>query len=253
LLTDVAASVLGVAGREAPALLHLGEGWHELAASLIREFTGGFAEGLKAGGALTAFQKSFSTQQLLKFSDIILGQLVSTPGMIAKNASPEVKALTAALATILAARGSELLSQSHWNGLIAAVAAEVARNPLRLISTTAKPEAQVLVRLVTTVMAVAADSQANGRNASVLFGETLQQCLRIAVEVAVGNAASASGRLEDLKRFVVLLNRIATEQPTQFGAREWLLLFERHVGNVFNAGLPAQMTVTVLLSELKRE
>jgi hypothetical protein len=251
LMTEVAASVLEVAGREAPAFLHLGEGWNELAASLIKEFAGGFADGLKADGAMAAFQKSFSAQQLLTFSEIILGQVASTPGMFAKNASPEVKALTAAVATILASRGSDLLSPSHWNALIASVTAEVARNPLRLISATAKPETQLLVRLATSVMAVAADGLANGRNASVLFGETLQQCLRIAVEAAVGKA-NASGRVEDLKRFVVLLNSISTEQPAQFGAREWLFLFEKHVSAVLDVGLSAQMTVTTLIAELKR-
>ncbi len=89
---------------------------------------------MKDGNTAAAFQTSVSAPQLVKIAEIVFAQIARTPGMLAKNASPEVKALTAALATVLAARGSELLAPSDWAALTSSIVAEVARNPARLVS-----------------------------------------------------------------------------------------------------------------------
>ena len=253
LVAEIAATALDVFGREAPSLLHLGEDWNEAATASISDLVGGFAAGLKDGNAAAMFQTSLSASELIKLAGIFFAQIARTPGMLTKDASPEIKALTESLATLLATRGSELLAPSDWTALTATIAAEVARNPARLLVTTDRPEAQLLVKLVSVVFSVASEAQANGRGTgNLLFGESLRECLRIALQAGAGNASKASGHLDDVKRFLVLLNRTAAEQPGRVGAREWLFLFDQHVAHVLDGGLAADMTVARLMTELKR-
>ena len=253
LIAEIAVTALDVFGREAPSLLHLGEGWNDAAAASINDLVGGLAAGLENGNAAAAFQTSFSASQLVKISEILFAQIARTPGMLAKDASPEVKALTAALTTLLTTRGAELLAPSDWTTLTTSIAAEVARNPARLVAAADKPEGQLLVKLVSAVFAVAGDAQASGRSSgNLLFGETLRDCLRLTLQAAAGNATKAEGHLDDFRRFLVLLNRAAAEQPGRLGAREWLALFERHVAHVLDEGLGADLTGARLMTELKR-
>jgi hypothetical protein len=253
--TNVAIAAIEALQSNVPALLRTkDDAWRNVAGDMTKSILDGLKAGLSKGGAQAAFDTLFTPGEAVQLLSIIMKQVAQTPGMVTGDGGgSEVEALVAMVASSATTRGAELLTTEDWLAVARAVAAEVARNPFRLIKAGQRPEEQLAGAVLQTILSAAAAGFPNGKRtgASLLFGQTLRQALMAAVDAAAGNAAKASANLQGLSDFVVLLNAAAAQNPMQIGASEWIRLFEAHVAAVLNAGLPAGMTQAALLSELE--
>jgi hypothetical protein len=129
---------------------------------------------------------------------------------------------------------------------------EVARNPGRILSLGDRPDRHLADEILQVLLSAAAEASPDGgrTRASLLFGQTLREAAILALRAAVGNSGKAAAHLDALRTFIQVLNQASVKG--QIGAREWLLLFDSHVANIFAKGLQADLNVASLLSELEQ-
>jgi hypothetical protein len=256
LSTEIAVNVLDALANNAPSLLRLKDGaWSGVAGDLVRSILGGLKDGLAKGGPSEAFTNLFSSEETLKLISAIIQRVAKTPGLIGlPAANAEVQALVGALTVGLGQKGAVMLSAGDWIAIAEAAAAEVARNPLRLLKLGAKPEEQLLASVLQALLEKAAPAAADGkgRSGNVLFGDTLREAVVAAVIATAGNSVNASKNLGNLRDFVAVLNGLATDEAVRLGANEWLSLFKANVGSVLHSGAAAGLTPAKLLAGLGR-
>jgi hypothetical protein len=256
LATEVAVGALDALANNAPGLLRLKDGaWSAVAGDLIGSVLGGLKDGLAKGGPSEAFINLFSTEETLKLLSVIMQRVVKTPGLIAgPAANAEVQALVAVVTAALGQKGAGMLNPDDWIAIAEVAAAEVARNPLRLLKMGTKPEEQLLATVLQALLDQAAPSAIDGqaRPNSVLFGDTLREAVIAGVIETAGNSVNASKNVGAFRDFVAVLNGLAADESVRLGASEWLSLFKANVGPVLHLGAAAGLTPAQLLAGLGR-
>jgi hypothetical protein len=253
---DVAIAAIESLKVNVPGLLRIkDDAWRNVAGELTAKVLDGLQSSINAPDAQKAFETMFAPEEVVQLLQIVMKQVVQTPGMITDGqVSGEVQALVATISRAIASQGSELLTPEDWISVVQTIAMEVAQNPGRLISLGDQPEQQLAGKVLQVLLESAAQSFPNGKrtNASLLFGPTLREAAVLTIQAAVGSSGKAAAHLDALRTFIQILNEAATTNSEQIGAREWLWLFDSHIANILAKGLPAGMTIAVLLSELEQ-
>lgn len=260
--TDLAVELTAVSiesiGRNAPALFSYNGDWGKLATeaaqTVIREVSGGLAEGVRNGKA-DIMGRLFNKDQASRFFKILVDQVAANPEMIVgTEAAPELRLLTEIMARAMAEQNKLLLSSEDWLAVAAAAAREVGRNPNRLIKLDGgAPESQLAYKIISKLLqAAASDFEQAGRiGGSVLFGETLAEVINDSLEAAAGNAANALENSESLGKLAERLNLLNSSHPGRLGRREWRYLFRRFIADVLDTGELPEYSDEQLLGFLK--
>jgi hypothetical protein len=251
---DIAIAAIESLKVNVPGLLRIkDDAWRNIAGDLTTKVLNGLQSGLGTADARKAFETMFSPEDAVELLSIAMKQVAQTPGMIAgAKVSDEAQALVTTIARAISAQGSDLLTPEDWKAIAKTITVEVARNPGRILSLGDRPDRHLADEILQVLLSAAAEASPDGgrTRASLLFGQTLREAAILALRAAVGNSGKAAAHLDALRTFVQILNK--TSVKGQIGAREWLLLFDSHVADIFAKGLPADLNVASLLSELEQ-
>jgi hypothetical protein len=251
---DIAIAAIESLKVNVPGLLRIkDDAWRNIAGDLTTKVLNGLQSGLGTADARKAFETMFSPEDAVELLSIAMKQVAQTPGMIAgAKVSDEAQALVTTIARAISAQGSDLLTPEDWKAIAQTIAVEVARNPGRILSLGDRPDRQLADEILQVLLSAAAEASPDGgrTRASLLFGQTLREAAILALRAAVGNSGKAAAHLDALRTFIQVLNQASVKG--QIGAREWLLLFDSHVANIFAKGLQADLNVASLLSELEQ-
>jgi hypothetical protein len=240
---SLAAIVIEVMGRNAPALLKLNpnDPWEKVAETVIKQVTAGLADGFSkvdADGSLKGALKAFSDKQLLELGRVILMQVVQTPGMVGIKRT-ELQAIVAGIAEAMAADDNLLLSTDEWIKIAGVAARHAAANPGRLFGLSADDQGGALaVTVIKAVLTVAGDTWTTSGRAenSLLFGATLQAALEVSIEALAGNVAELVANPKLVDQFLDKLLKTAAANPEKFGSAGLLHVFRILVWNVLATG-----------------
>jgi hypothetical protein len=251
---DIAIAAIESLKVNVPGLLRIkDDAWRNIAGDLTTKVLNGLQSGLGTADARKAFETMFSPEDAVELLSIAMKQVAQTPGMIAgAKVSDEAQALVTTIARAISAQGSDLLTPEDWKAIAQTIAVEVARNPGRILSLGDRPDRHLADEILQVLLSAAAEASPDGgrTRASLLFGQTLREAAILALRAAVGNSGKAAAHLDALRTFIQVLNQASVKG--QIGAREWLLLFDSHVANIFAKGLQADLNVASLLSELEQ-
>ncbi len=253
---SLAAMVIEVVGRNAPALLKLNHEtpWEKVAVAVVEQVTAGLADifnNRDADDSLQGALRSFSNRQLLELGRVILTQVVQTPGMLGIERS-EVQSIVAGMAEAMAADDNLLLSADEWITIAGVAARQAASNPGRLFALSASdPDGALAVTLMKTVLGVAGNTwTAAGRtDRPLLFGSTLKAALEMVFEALAGNVTAVTDQPDLVDQFLKNLLSKASANPAKFGSAGLLRVFRAFIGNVLASGtLPTDKKIDEALS-----
>jgi hypothetical protein len=211
--------------------------WTELAGSAIQQVAKGLSQALNDD---TPLDKVFTQEQFSDLVQLVMAKAAATPGMLTGNAADkELQSLVAVVAGAIAADIDLLVSADGWKRILAGFLQEAANNPGRLFALDAEdPEEQLAVKLISLILKQAAEAAGTtGRQGGVVLqGDTLVEAITTALKTAAGKSDRALAALGAIESLIDGLNALAVAPGDRIGAREWLLLFERKIGGVIDAG-----------------
>lgn len=248
-----------------------GEVSNRVMAVLVEEITGGLQDGLRRQDAApggpavysAVMERLFTREQARRLLSHVAGRVAATPGMVAADGAPELRALVAVIARTMRDQETVLISAEGWLRIAATMTEEVSRNPNRLLDLDHldAPERQLAYRIVRTLLEAAAEDfneaadttggvHAGRRRGSLVFGDNLADAAVDALRIAAGNAVQASEHLAALQALVSRLNTLVRNQPGRVGRKEWALLFRQMAADVLETGALPDLADAALMELL---
>lgn len=194
----------------------------------------------------------FSTQQWQDLARILLRNLAETPALVIGQREQFAGVVTA-IAAAMAADKNLLLRGDHWLAIAEVAAREAAANPGRLFRLDpAKPEDMLAARLLSLLISAGAESlAAPDKSGAVLFGNTLQNAIEIALQASAGNLKGFADNISVLEGVVRELTLIVAKHSDQLGSKEWLRAFRVLLMDVLEGDVARPVTLEGVLKLLQ--
>jgi hypothetical protein len=240
---SLGAMVVDVVGQNAPALLKLNpeDPWEKVAETVLSQVTTELSAALNqldSDGSLKGALRSFSDGQLIELGRVILAQVAQTPGMLGMHRS-EVQSIVAGMAAAMAADDNLLLSADEWIKIASIAAQNAASNPGRLFGLSAEDQSGALaVAVIKSVLEAAGKFWTKDGRADLplLFGETLEAAVEVAIEALAGNVSALANQPDLVGQFLRMILDKASANPEKFGSDGLIKVFRAFIGNVLSRG-----------------
>src|SRR5262249_46915372 len=211
LLSVVASIALDVTAANAARLIDPSNPRQQLLRDALQALTGGFAQSLQQGDAVSAAARAaLSRDHLVEIARTAFAAVAQNPtGLLGPSAADRSQSplaqIAAAIGQAVAADPAHLLNGEGYAELFRVALDAFARNPDRLLALAGTAPAQPIVtRVITSVLTAASKNvQCGGRN--LLTGDTLVE----AIETAIASvSANVDGFLKEPEIVSMVVDRL---------------------------------------------
>lgn len=246
LATQLVSTVIATAADNLSGLAGDGE-WSKTYVDMATTLLRGLDNAIKANQPL---RQAFSAQQWQDLGRILLQNLAQTPSLVIGQKA-QFEGVVTAVATAMANDKHLLLKGDNWVRIAEVAAQEAATNPGRLFKLNAdNPKDMRVAQLISLLINTATDSLNAG---TVLYGETLQKAIVIALQSSSGNVKGLAENLDKIEAMVRKLTSVVAENPEQLGSKEWLRTFENLLPLILQGNSVEPITLENILQRLKKE
>ena len=245
---NLIATAISVVGSNAQRFIDPDQPWDKMTAELVTTLSGSISVAITQNQSISTV---LSTEQTVELGRIVLRHIGQTPALIAAN-KENWEGIITAVATAMEADKHLLLSGDDWLQIAAVAAREASLNPQRLFRPGAN---EVLAGKLMSVLVEAASEAMNEPDSarrSVLYGETLREVLKSAIEDSFANAQAVRDNLENIKTLAVTINDFVNSNHEEYGSVAWLCIFRTLLKTVLDGADVPQLDSALAREILRR-